>query len=163
MLIGETWLVFITSAYQRKPLWPLIFSWMRTQTHSPVHNHTHGYWCPNRNYADEEKVSGFNLNSSFPPRCFTNSFIHSNLFHLRQWLIAKAFGCKTNVWHTCIEMCTHSIHLLPDSSETPSFLTIISTAVFLTTEVAAFGYRKWRIMAPQCFKCCSYKMSTEKP
>lgn len=45
----------------------------------------------------------FNLNSSFHPPCFANSFIYSNWLRLEQWLLTKAFGCKANVRHTLLQ------------------------------------------------------------
>ena len=71
----------------------------------------------------------FNLNSSFHPPCFANSSIYSNLFRLRQWLITKAFGCKTNVQHTWIYAHAHTHtheHAYPLSP--PWFFTRFSSA-----------------------------------
>lgn len=76
----------------------------------------------------------FNLNSSFHPPCFANSSIYSNLFRLRQWLITKAFGCKTNVQHTWIYAHTHTcIPFVTSLVLYTFFLSSVSTSTSLST------------------------------
>lgn len=83
-------------------------------------------------------------------------------------LITKAFGCKTNVQHTCIHAYTYT-----PFAPVPSFFIQFSSPLCFAQppspppsflhSVIAFGCRKCRIIARHCFKCCHYKMGAEKP